>query len=185
MSTEVLNDLKEEFQKIKEHFQEDLKKVQAGRANASLVEDVAVDSYGTLMNIKSVATISIPDSTTISINPWDKSNLSAIEKAIIKADLGVNPKNDGQAIIIAIPPMTSEKRDEIIKKVHQMLENARISIRNTRQNYMKKIKKMKEDDEISEDEQKKLDQDIQKETTEMNQQLEEISQKKEESIKSI
>jgi len=118
---QIISELKGGFTKSLERYKESLKKVQAGRATADLVEDLMVDSYGSPMALKSLSTISIPDSSTIFVSPWDKSNLSNIEKAVLKADLGLGIKNDGEMIILKMSPMTEEKRTEVIKKIHAMM----------------------------------------------------------------
>ncbi len=130
----------------------ELNKIHAGRANPSVLDPVKVEAYGTVNNLNQVASINIPDAKHIIIQPWDKSLLGAIEKAIFKANLGFTPNNDGNVIRIQLPPLTGERRQELVKQAKQLAEDSRISIRNIRKEYKSEIEKSEKKSEISEDE---------------------------------
>lgn len=156
--------------------------LQAGRASASMVDDVQVESYGSMMPIKNIATVTCPDTRTLRIEPWDKSMVGAVEKAIIMADIGITPQNMGAHILLPVPPMTEDRRKKLVKIVHEEAENAKIAIRNARHDAMKKIKA---DEDLSDDEKKILEKDAQKEIDEGNKQVEEICKKKEADIMTV
>jgi ribosome recycling factor len=153
----------EKFDKVIEHFQQELSVLRTGRASGSLVEHIMIDSYGAKMPLSHVASISTPDSKTIAIQPWDKSNMGPIEKAIQISNIGLNPVNDGNLIRLSVPPMTEERRKEMVKVVGQITEAARIGVRNVREEILKDLKRQEENDVITEDDvnsQKKKLQDI-------------------------
>ncbi len=156
--------------------------LQAGRASAAIVDDVQVESYGSTMPIKNVATVSCPDTRTLRIEPWDKSMVGAIEKAILLADIGISPQNMGEYILLPVPPMTEDRRKKLVKIVHEEAENAKIAIRNARQDVMKKIKL---DADLSEDEKKHMEKRAQEIVDTENKQVEEISKKKETDIMTV
>ena len=136
--------------------------IRAGRANPAVLDRIVVEYYGTPTPINQMAAISAPDPRTLMISPWDRSTLKSIEKAIQTSDLGINPNNDGSVIRLILPPMTSERRNELAKEVHKMAEEGKIAIRNIRRDAMDKIKAMKKNNEITEDEVKDAEKDIQK-----------------------
>ena len=136
--------------------------IRAGRANPAVLDRIVVEYYGTPTPINQMAAISAPDPRTLMISPWDRSTLKSIEKAIQTSDLGINPNNDGSVIRLIFPPMTSERRNELAKEVHKMAEEGKIAIRNVRRDAMDKIKAMKKNNEITEDEVKDAEKDIQK-----------------------
>ena len=138
------------------------KTIRAGRANPAVLDRIVVEYYGTPTPINQMAAISAPDPRTLMISPWDRSTLKSIEKAIQTSDLGINPNNDGSVIRLIFPPMTSERRNELAKEVHKMAEEGKIAIRNIRRDAMDKIKAMKKNNEITEDEVKDAEKDIQK-----------------------
>ena len=136
--------------------------IRAGRANPAVLDRIVVEYYGTPTPINQMAAISAPDPRPLMISPWDRSTLKSIEKAIQTSDLGINPNNDGSVIRLIFPPMTSERRNELAKEVHKMAEEGKIAIRNIRRDAMDKIKAMKKNNEITEDEVKDAEKDIQK-----------------------
>jgi ribosome recycling factor len=156
--------------------------LQAGRASASLVDDIQVESYGSMMPIKNIANISCPDARTLRVEPWDKAMVGAVEKGIVLADIGITPQNMGSHILLPIPPMTEERRKKLVKIVHEEAENAKISIRNARQEAMKK---MKADEELSEDEKKRLEKKIQDAIDARNKEVDELAKKKEADILTV
>jgi ribosome recycling factor len=167
------------------HLKEQFATLQAGRANASMVEEIQVESYGSMMGLRAVANISCPDSKTIRIEPWDKSLVGKVDKAIQVADLGIMPQNMGDYIILPIPPMTEDRRKKLVKVVHEDAETARISIRNARHDFLKKVKSQKDAGDISEDEQKRLEKQLQEKVDSVNKKIEEISQQKEKEILTV
>jgi ribosome recycling factor len=156
--------------------------LQAGRASAALVDDIQVESYGSMMPIKNVATVSCPDARTLRVEPWDKSTVGAIERAIVIADIGITPQNMGAHILLPIPPMTEERRKKLVKSVHEEAERAKIVIRNARQEAMKKIKA---DVDLSEDEKKGFEKDIQESVDARNKEVDELAKKKETDILTV
>ena len=135
--------------------------VRAGRANAAVLDQIQVDYYGTPTPIQQIATISTPDPRSLLIQPWDGSTLKSIEKAILASDLGINPNNDGSVIRLVFPPMTSERRSELAKEVHKMAEDGKIALRNIRRDAMDKLKAQKKNGEITEDDVKDGEKEIQ------------------------
>ena len=156
----------QKFDKAIDHFKQELAALRVGRASAALVENIQVDSYGQKMPLSHVASISIPDPKTIAIQPWDKSVLGAIEKAIQISNIGLNPNNDGSLIRLNIPPMTEERHKEMVKVVGQLAETARIGVRNVREEILKAMKRQEDDGEITKDdaagEKKKLQEHVDK-----------------------
>lgn len=136
--------------------------LRAGRAHASLLDGILVDAYGSMTPLSQVGTISVPDAHTLSISVWDKSLAKSVEKALRESDLGLNPASDGQLIRIPIPPLSEERRKELVKIAGKYSEQCKIAIRNIRRDAMDEVKKMKKDSLISEDEEKKYNNDIQK-----------------------
>ncbi len=145
------------------HFEKELLKIRAGKASPQIFDDIRIDYYGTMTPLNQTANINTPDARTIVIQPWDKSVLGVIEKAILAANLGFTPMNNGEILRINIPPITEERRKELVKRAKQEAENARIAVRNIRRNSNEKAKKL-EKDSIPEDELKLLEKEIQDST---------------------
>ncbi len=160
------NSLKEQtlykMDKTLETLKTDFGGLRAGRAHASLLDGILVDAYGSMTPISQVGTISVPDARTLSVSVWDKGLSKSVEKAIMESDLGLNPMSDGQLIRIPIPPLSEERRRELSKIAGKYAEQAKIAVRNIRRDAMDEVKKMKKDSLISEDEEKKYNNDIQK-----------------------
>jgi ribosome recycling factor len=175
----------EKFDKVVEHFQHGLSVLRTGRASGALVEGVLVDSYGSKMPISHIASISTPDSKTIAIQPWDKSNIGPIEKAIQSSNIGLNPVNDGNLIRLSVPPMTEERRKEMVKVVGQITEAARIGIRNVREEILKDLKRQEDNKEVTEDEVESQKNKLQDIVDSYNQKIKEISAAKEKEIMTI
>lgn len=168
-----------------ETFVDKLKKIRTGRANASLLDGVLVDYYGSPTPISQVGSISIPEARLIVIQPWDKSIINTIEKAIQKAELGFNPSNDGNVIRIMVPALTEETRKELVKEVKNFAEQAKVGIRNLRRDANEHLKKALKDHEITEDEERKALDDIQKSTDNYIKEIDTILEKKEKEIMEI
>ncbi len=175
----------DEFKKAIDHLKTEFARLQVGRASSFLVEDIPVDIYGQSQPIKAVASISIPDARTIQIQPWDKNALAPIEKGIVGIGTGLNPVNDGAVVRINIPPLTEERRKDLIKHVHKLAEEAKISVRNARQDAHNHFKKLKTDSEITEDDWHKADKDLQSKVDEYNKKIEEMSDAKEKDVMTV
>ena len=173
------------FESAVEHFSSELHGLRTGRASAGLVEDVSVEAYGNMMELKGVASISVPDAKTIQIEPWDKTVVVAIEKALIAADLGMQPNTSGSTIRLNIPPMTEENRKHIVKQVHEKAEQARIAIRSIREDIRDEIGKAEKAKEIAEDEKFRLQEQLEKKVKEYNEKVESLAEAKEKEIMTI
>ena len=152
----------EKMKKSIESVVGDFAAVRAGRANASVLNRIMVDYYGTPTPIQQMAAIGSPDPRTLLITPWDATTLRAIEKAILESDLGINPQNDGKAIRLAFPQLTEERRKELVKQIHKYTEGGKVAIRNIRRDAMENFKKQQKNSEITEDDYKNSEKDIQK-----------------------
>jgi ribosome recycling factor len=156
--------------------------VRTGRASTGLLEGIRVDYYGTPTPVPQVASLSVPDPKTVLIQPWDASLLPAIEKAIMKSDLGLTPANDGKVIRLVMPPLSEERRKQLAKAVGKLAEDARVAIRNIRHDANKKLKTMEKDKKISEDDGRRGQDQIQKITDKFIQRVDELLKKKEQEI---
>lgn len=152
------------MEKAIEHLRAEFSKMRVGRASAAMVEGVRVDVYGSSMTLKEVAALAIPDAKSITIQPWDRSLINEIEKGILAANLGITPINDGKLIRINLPPMTEERRKEFVKQIKKVGEDAKVTIRNARRDGMDALKKSKDGGDISEDEQRRVQDELQKTT---------------------
>lgn len=177
--------IKQEMEKTIAAFTLELQKMRTGRASPSLLDDVSVDSYGSKMKLSKVANITTPEPKLIVVNPFDKSMLPVIEKAIQTSGLGLNPTNDGKLVRIPIPPLSEERRKEIVKQLKEKAETARIAIRNHRQDGNTKAKEAQEKFSWSKDDVFRSGDDIQKLTTAFNKKIDELLAKKEQEILTI
>ena len=159
--------------------------VRAGRANAAVLDKITVDYYGTATPINQVAAISSPDPRSLMIQPWDASLLKAIEKAIQSSDLGINPQNDGRVIRLAFPQLTEERRKELTKQVKKYGENGKVAIRNIRRDAMDKFKAMEKKSEITEDDRKEFEKELQDLTEKRCKQIDELTAKKETELMAV
>ncbi|MCJ2544079.1 ribosome recycling factor [Thermostichus vulcanus] len=159
--------------------------VRTGRANSSLLDRVQVEYYGVPTPLKSLATLTTPDSSTLLIQPFDPSTLAAIERAIVASDLGLNPSNDGKVVRLNIPPLTEERRKELSKQVAKLAEEGRVSIRNIRRDAIDAVRKQEKNGELSEDESKGLQDDIQKLTDRYIKKVDELLAEKEKELSTI
>jgi len=159
--------------------------VRTGRASTALLDTLRVDYYGTLTPVNQVGSISVPDARTLMIQPWELSQLGAIEKAIMKSDLGLTPANDGKAIRLTMPTLTEERRKQLAKTVHKIAEDGRVAIRNVRREANDKLKGMAKDKKISEDEERRGHDQIQKTTDRFIAKVDELLKKKEQEILSF
>ena len=159
---EILLDAEDRMEKAITALERDFGRLRTGRASTALVDNIKVDYYGTVTPMNQLATISIPDSRTITIQPWDKGAFSDVERAIQYSDLGLNPVNDGKIIRISIPPLTEERRKELVKLAKKNVEDCKIAVRNVRRDANEQIKKLEKDKEVTEDECRSGQDDVQK-----------------------
>ncbi len=159
--------------------------VRAGRANAGVLDQIQVDYYGTPTPIQQIATISTPDPRSLLIQPWDGSVLKGIEKAILASDLGLNPQNDGRMIRLVFPPLTEERRKDLVKQTKKYAEESKVAIRNIRRDAIEKFKKQQKASEITEDDYKIAEKDVQKLTDDYIKELDKIAEKKEKELLEI
>jgi ribosome recycling factor len=182
MIDDIYQDSRESMSKAVESLNNELKRVRTGRASLSILDGIKVDYYGTLTPLNQMATLAVPESRLITIQPWDVSVIQDIEKAILKSDLGLTPANDGKILRISIPPLTEERRKELVKLVHKMCEEHKVSVRNARRDSNELLKSLKKDGDISEDEAFKAQEEIQKITDEHINLIDECYTKKEKEI---
>ena len=182
---EKLQVYNEKMEKTIRILESDYASIRAGRANPAVLDKITVDYYGTPTPIQSLAAVSVSEARILVIQPWDKSTLKAIEKAIQVSDLGINPANDGMVIRIVFPPLTEERRKDICKQIRKQGEDSKVAIRSIRRDANDTFKKQKKSSEISEDEQKTLGEDMQKLTDKFCKRIDEIASKKEKEILEI
>lgn len=181
----VFSKTKEKMEKCLTALERDYAAVRAGRANPAVLDKVMVDYYGVPTPINQMAAVSVPEARLLVIQPWDASTLREIEKAINTADIGINPQNDGKVIRLIFPQLTEEHRKTLQKDISKRGEEAKVAIRNVRRDAMDDIKKLKKDNEITEDEQKDAEKKLQDITDDYVKQVESITKKKEEEVLSI
>ena len=168
-----------------EHLDRELAAVRAGRANASVLNRISVDYYGTPTPIQQIASIGSPDPRTLVITPWDASILKGIEKAIQESDLGINPQNDGKCIRLGFPQLTEERRKELVKLIHKYAEGGKVAVRNIRRDALENFKKQQKASEITEDELKMAEKDLQKMTDDSCKEIDKILDNKEKELMSV
>ncbi len=182
MIDDVLKNTEIKMGKAVDALERDLSGVRTGRASTRLFDNVKVDYYGTPTPLSQVASISVPEARMIVIQPWDKSIVSIIEKAILKSDLGLNPSTQGNVIRLQIPELTEERRKELVKVVKKKVEEGRISVRNIRRGSLEKIREMKNDKEISEDDEKRAEKRLQEITDEFIGNVDKVGSDKEKEV---
>jgi ribosome recycling factor len=185
MSSSVMNEAKKAMEKSIEAQKKELQRVRTGRASVSLLDDVMVDYYGTPTPLNQVGTLAIPEARLITIQPWEKNLIPQIERAIFKADLDLNPISDGLLIRLNLPPLTEERRKEMAKLVRRMAEDTKVAIRNARRDANEALKKLQKDKEISEDDQKRAEKEIQDLTDQFIKLADEVVDHKEKEIMEI
>ena len=181
----VIKNTEDKMQKSVAHFDKELSEIRAGRANAAVLDKVRVDYYGSPMPVNQLASISAVEARTLVIQPYDVSALKGIEKAIQKSDIGINPQNDGKVIRMIFPPLTEERRKEIVKEVAMMNEEAKIALRSIRREGMEKLKALKKKSEITEDDLKNGEKQIQDITDKYIKNIDKITEKKQKQIMEI
>ncbi len=182
MIQETYEETKDRMGKCIVALKNELKRVRTGRASLSLLDGIRVDYYGTLTPLSQMASLSVPESRLIAIQPWDVSVIKEIEKAILKSDLGLTPSNDGKIIRISIPPLTEQRRKELVKVVQKICEEHKVAVRNVRRDSNELLKGFKKDGDISEDEAFKAQDQVQKITDEYIKNIDEVNKEKEKEI---
>lgn len=185
MYNSEIKNLKEKFNQVIDRLKEDFANIRTGRASTGLVENIMVTYYGQTTPLKQMATLTTPDATLIQIQPWDKNALGDIELAIRNSDIGLSPTNDGSNIRLALPPMTQERRDELVRAINKKGEEGRIALRNVRQETWEKIKKMEKNSELTEDDRYDAEKELNDLIDEYNKKIEEIIAEKEKQLRSV
>lgn len=185
MIPDFLKDVEQRMAKTVDAAQHDFSTIRTGRANPMLLEGVTVNAYGQQMPLNQVASISVPEPRMLMITPWDKSTISAIEKAIQSSDLGLTPRSDGNVVRLEIPYLTEERRKEFIKSLHKKAEEHRVAIRNIRRDANEKLKDQEKKHEISEDENKRTQEQVQKFTDKYIGEIDKLSQNKEKELMEV
>lgn len=181
----VLADARERDQKTLEALRRDFATVRTGRASPGLVVHVKADYYGTPTPLNQMATVTAPEARLLVIQPWDRGALGAIEKAILKSDLGLNPNNDGNVIRLAIPPLTEQRRKELVKQVHRMAEETRVAIRNIRRDALEELRRALKAKEMSEDEERVAQERLQKQTDNAMKGVDRVLREKEQELMEV
>ena len=178
----VFSETEVKMKKTVEHFQSELASMRAGRATPALLEKITVDYYGQPTPVNQTATISVPEPRLLVIQPWDKSQIEAIEKAILKSDLGINPTNDGNVIRLAVPQLTEERRQQLVKNLRRLAEEEKVAIRNIRRDGNDLLKDLEKEGEISEDDLRRNLEEIQEMTNTYIKEIDQLLSQKEEEI---
>jgi ribosome recycling factor len=182
MKDEILAECRDKMKKTVEALERELKRIRTGRATTAILDGIKVDCYDTQMPLEQVASLSVPESRLITIQPWDQSVIGEIEKSILKSELGLTPMNDGKIIRIAIPPLTEERRKDLAKLAKKMAEESKIAVRNHRRDANEMFKELKKEKEISEDDLFRCQEDVQKLTDEFIKQVDDVTNRKEKEI---
>ena len=185
MVNDIMKDLEEKMDRSIKHLEKDFLTIRTGRANPALLDGVRVEVYGSQMPLNQVSTVTCPEPRLIVVQPWDKGNLGTIEKAILKADLSLNPNNDGNLIRIQIPDLTEERRKELVKVVKTKAEDTKIAIRNIRRDGNEMVKDLEKEKTIAEDESKNAQANVQKLTDKYIEKAQKLADNKEKEILSI
>lgn len=182
---DIINNAKSHMEKSLESLAHELSAIRAGRANPAILDSVKVDYYGVPTAINGMSSISVSEARILIIQPWDASALKLIEKAIAASDIGVNPSNDGKAIRIAFPQLTEERRKELVKKVKHLAENGKVAVRNIRRDAIDALKKAQKSNELTEDDLKTAEKDIQKITDGYIKKIDDASAEKEKEVMTV
>lgn len=185
MIKDILKEANDRMAKAVDHVKSEMMKIRTGKASVGMLDSIKVDYYGTPTPISQVANVSTPDFHTITVQPWDKTVIPTIEKAIMSSDMGLNPANDGSLIRIPIPPLNEERRKEMVKVVKKTAEEGKIAIRNIRRDDMEKLKKTEKEDHVSEDERKHGETELQKLTDNHIKEIDRITEAKEKEVMEV
>jgi ribosome recycling factor len=181
-SKEAIAQARTRMEKAVEDFRKELSSVRTGRANVTLLDHIRVDYHGTSMPVNQLGTLSVPEATSIVISPWDPGAVPLIDKAIRTSDLGLNPTNDGKVVRVPIPPLTEDRRKDIVKHMHKVLENHRTAVRNVRRDIKEAVDKLEKEKKISQDEQKRTLDELEKLTHSETKKIEDLSAVKEKEL---
>ena len=184
-SKEAMMQARTRMEKAVEDFRKELASVRTGRANAGLLDSVRVEVYGTQTPVNQLGTVTVPDATMLVISPWDPSVVALVDKAIRASDLGLNPTNDGKVVRVPIPAPTEERRKELVKHIHKVLENHRTAVRNIRRDVKEAIDKLEKDKKISQDEQKRALDELERVSHAETKKIEDLSASKEKEVMEI
>ncbi len=184
-SKEAMAQARVRMEKAVEDFRKELSSIRTGRANVTILDHIRVDYHGTSMPVNQLGTLSVPEATSIVISPWDPSAVALIDKAIRTSDLGLNPTNDGKIVRVPIPPLTEDRRKDIVKHMHKVLENHRTAVRNIRRDIKEAVDKLEKDKKISQDEQKRGLDELEKLTHSETKKIEDLSSVKEREIMEV
>jgi ribosome recycling factor len=182
---EILKDGEHRMRGALDALHRDFKTLRTGRASTSMLDGVTVDYYGTETPLSQVANLSVPESSLLVAQPWDKSMIPAIERAILTADLGLNPANDGKVVRIPVPPLTEERRKDLVKKAHAMAEDVRTAIRQVRRDINDRLKKIEKEHEISQDDERRAHDEVQKMTDKFIEEVNQALKHKEQEIMEV
>ncbi len=185
MTSEVIDELNEKMEGSVDAYKRELTRIRTGRASLALLDGIKVDAYGSILPMDQVGTMTIPESSMIAIKPWDPQMIAPIEKAILASDLGLTPANDGNVIRLTIPPLTEERRKELVKRVKKIGEEFKVAVRNVRREANDSLKAQKKDKEISEDDLFRLQDDAQKATDSFVKLIDEIAAGKEAEVMEV
>lgn len=181
----VINGTKDKMQRRVNHLEEEYSGIRADRANPAVLDKVTVDYYGTPTPVNQVAAVSIAEARTLVVQPWDTSLLKDLERAIQMSDVGINPQNDGKVLRLNFPPLTEDRRKEIVKEIREMAEESKVQVRNARREAIDKIKALKKSGDITEDDQKNGEKKVQDLTDKFTKEIDAISEKKQKEIMAI
>ena len=181
----IMTDVEGRMQRAIDHLEEELNNVRAGKASPNVLNGVMVDYYGSMTPVSGVASVTVPDAKTILIQPWDKKMIKPIEKAIIDSNIGLTPSNNGEQILLSIPPLTEERRKELVKQIRKYAEGGKVAIRNIRRDAMETFKKKQKASELTEDDLKIAEKDLQKLTDDMCKELDALLEKKEKELMEV
>src|ERR1700727_2353011 len=181
-SKDAMSQAKVRMEKAVEDFRKELSGLRTGRANVTLLDHIRVDYHGTSMPVNQLGSLSVPEPTSIVISPWDPGAVPLIDKAIRTSDLGLNPTNDGKVVRVPIPPLTEDRRKDMVKHLHKILENHRTAVRNVRRDVKEAVEKLEKDKKISEDEKKRSLDELEKLTQAETKKIEELSAPKEKEL---
>jgi ribosome recycling factor len=185
MTKEIINDMKEHMVKTIDTLRREYSKIRTGRASTSLLEDIKVDYYGNPSPLSAVATLAVPEARTITISPWEPKLIPIIEKAILNANIGLTPSNDGRLIRLNLPALTEERRKEIVRDLKKKAEDDRVALRNIRRDAIDKLKKLEKDKKITEDELKKAEKEVQEVTDKHVAKVDEVLVHKEKEVMEV
>ncbi len=185
MKAEIINEMKRKMDRALEVLGQDFARIRTGRASVAILEGIKVEAYGSAMPLSQVASLAAPEPRLLTVQPWDTGLLSEVEKAILRSDLGLTPSNDGKIIRIPIPPLTTERRKELVKSIKKMTEESKVALRNLRREANEQLKELKKEKQLSEDEAFKAQEEVQKITDDYIKKLDALAADKEKEIMSF